>query len=790
MRPQLTNKHSIPHVLADMTVEEKVGLLSAASACYSKAYPELGVPAVCLTDGATGVGGMQILVDYSSTLPQVNASAGAADPNAWSNLMKIITADLDESFETYRDVPFMLGFVQAVANKRPGGKDFISFPSGVNIGAAWNEETAAQIGKAVGWEMRNSGIDVCLGPNVDIQRDPLGGRCYEMYSEDPFLVSRSGVGFIKGMQKTGVAACAKHLLANNQETRRNTKDTHLSERVMREIYSPGFVNAVKEAGVKTVMSAYNAINGIFSTYNHQILTDWLKTEWGFEGVLVSDWGAATDNKDQAIAAGLDMVLPGPNDMRGCLQALADGRLFMERVDDAARRILEFIVAIKEEQAAIPAEYDPQALLQTAYDTLVDGCVLLKNDNDCLPLDPTKKVVFWGQRSKGWIESGTGSTNIFTNLTSNVFDEALKLCLEGQITFEHWGNATTLVYTVSNQVGEGADLKEMDIEPGDKERLPEVLKKAKELGMKTVVILNTGGPVDMRRWIKYADAIFCLFIPGCMGGKVAADILFGRATPAGRLPMTFPIRYEDTPSFPNFPGEHDDVYYGEGLFVGYRSYEKKQLPVQFPFGFGLSCTAFEMLVDPQLVTFDIRQHDTLTIPVQIRNIGKKSGSQVIGLYVEEVNSRVLRPVKELKAFKKVYLEPGASTSAELILRRDDLAYFDATVRKWVTPIGKHRLHLGTSVQDIFAVLEMQVHGPNPYPLGAETNFAEILANPQAVAMINRFLNGGLDQIKEMHRLFSDRKLSDVLSSVLIRVVPDAVKASAILEELYNELAKLE
>ncbi len=790
MRHQLTDKNSIPQVLADMTAEEKVNLLTAASACYSKAYPDLGIPAICLQDGATGVNGMHILIDFSSRIPKSGTDAGMVNPDSFLNLMKVISADLDDSFTTYQDNPLMLNYVRAVAKARPGGRDFISFPSGVNIGASWNEETAVRIGKAVGWEMRNSGIDVCLGPNVDIQRDPLGGRSYEMYSEDPFLVSRSAVAFIKGMQETGVAACAKHFLANNQETRRNTKNTHLSERVMREIYCPGFVNSVKEAKVKSVMSAYNAINGIFSTYNHQILTDWLKVEWGFEGVLVSDWGATTGNKDQAITAGLDMVLPGPNDMSDCFRALADGRLSMERVDDAARRVLELIIALKDEQAAIPAEYDPQALLQIAYETLVDGCVLLKNEHDTLPLDPAEKVVFWGQRSKGWIECGTGSTHILTRLSSNVYDEALKQCAEGQITFEKWGGAETLVYTVSNQVGEGADLKEMDIEPGDKEQLAVVLKQAKSLGMKTVVILNTGGPVDMRRWIAYADAVFCMFVPGCMGGKAAADILFGKAAPAGRLPMTFPLRYEDTPSFPNFPGEHDDVYYGEGLFVGYRCYDKKQLPVQFPFGFGLSYTKFEMNVDPSPVEYDLRRQEALKIPVQVMNVGERSGSQVIGLYVEEVNSRVLRPVKELKAFTKVTLEPGASATAELVLKKEDLAYFDATIRKWVTPIGLHRLHLGASVQDIFAVLEMHVSGPNPYPLGAETNFAEILANPQAVALINRLLNGALDQIKEMHRLFSDRKLGDVLSMSLIRAVPDAVKASAILDELYRELAKLD
>lgn len=333
----------------------------------------------------------QIIMDYmySHVIPE-----GQFD---WKLAMEITSAPLNLMRDKCKDNPTMMDFIEFTEVLRTGGKDFLCLPSGVNIGSTWNVEAAMKSGEAIGWEMRDSNVDICLGPNVDIQRDPLGGRNYEMYGEDPYLVGEIGSAFIRGMQKTGVGACAKHFIANNQETQRQTKDNHVSERTLREIYSPGFMKAVKQAKTKAVMSAYCSVNGTFASYNKKFLTDWLKKEWGFEGIVVSDWGAVKVEKDKAIAAGLDLILTGPNDMSDCMKAVEEGILSEAEIDEHVARILGVICDLKAEQTAVQAPYAAESILRTAYNMIADGAVLLKNAHNVMPLSDVKKIVFWGSR---------------------------------------------------------------------------------------------------------------------------------------------------------------------------------------------------------------------------------------------------------------------------------------------------------------------------------------------------------------------------------------------------------
>ena len=403
-----------------------------------------------------------------------------------NRVYNIAGEDLEKAREAYQDNPAVLALLDHIAKTRPNNRPYISFPSGINIGAAFSDETAMKTGEAVGWEMRDSGIDICLGPNMDIARDPLGGRNYEMYGEDPILVSNIGVSFIKGMQSTGVGACAKHYIANNQETNRSAKNEWMSQRTLREIYSRGFMNAVQKAKVKSIMYAYNAVNGVFSSFNKMLLTDWLRDEWEFEGLVVSDWGAVRKDKELSLLAGLDLVLCGPNDMRVCKKAVEDGILPMEVLDKRVSQLLQTIVDLKEEQARIPAVYDPEKLKKTAYETLVDGSVLLKNQNNVLPLNRAEKVAFYGQGSRDLLEFGSGSTAVPTVLHSNPYDEC-RVRFNPDILFETMDGADTLIYTVAAPAGENVDRDIMDIEEADRERLPAVLKEAKEKGLKTVVL---------------------------------------------------------------------------------------------------------------------------------------------------------------------------------------------------------------------------------------------------------------------------------------------------------------
>ena len=786
MRTRLTNTASIPSVISNLTLDEKLNLVGAYKACHTLAVPDMDIPALCLMDGVTGINGVQVILDYI-TAPDIELSPEAAQNTAFGlqEFVDLNRADLAAAEKEHSGDEFYLGLIRHVAGFRPQGKPYISFPSGINIGASFDPEVAKKVGQAVGWELRDSGVDICLGPNVDIARDPLGGRNYEMYGEDPHLVARMSTHFIQGMQSTGVGACAKHFVANNQETNRNTKDTHLSERTLQEIYSRGFSAAVKNAEVRAIMSAYNAINGTFTSYNKALLTDLLRSDWGFEGLVVSDWGAVSAQKEDSLVAGMDLILCGPNDMTECKRAVEDGRLPEAVLDEHVARILKTIVELKDEQARIPAEYDPGKLLESAYDAIVDGSVLLKNESAVLPIQEDARVTFYGNRSREMLEYGSGSTAVPTNLHSNVFEEFGKL--RGTTHFETLDGADTLVYTVTAPAGENVDRSMMDIEDVDRARLPGVLREAKQKGLKTVVLLNIAGPVDMRSWIDDADSILCVFIPGCMGGKAAAALLAGRATPSGKLPVTFPVRYEDTPSYPNFPGEHNDVYYGEGVFIGYRSYERRDVRVQYPFGHGLSYTQFKAALDVDTIEFDIENSETIDIPVRVKNIGDRDGSEVIQIYSTEKKPHILRPVKELVSFAKVFLKTGEEKTIRLRIEKASLSCFDPKQRRFVIPVGEYRLLAGTSSAAVFSEARLLVIGVNPYALSGDSTIGEVLQNPAAVQLVNQYTGGLFDKTQEEDLNFMiNRKLSDILAIRMVSAIPDAVKLDAILQELYDSL----
>lgn len=804
MRTKLTNKASIPGVIADLTVEEKVKFLILPTPCISQAIPDMDIPSVVLADGATGVNGTHIMLDFlmemmakAAQAPSQNAESGEGAAsgasggmgNIWLELQELVNVSEEEAVKKAKGNPVKTAFLSYLKNRRNAAGASVSFPSGINIGATFSTDRAKKIGAAVGQEMRSAHLDVCLGPNVDVMRDPLGGRNYEMYGEDPALVRRIAPAFISGMQSTGTASCAKHYIANNQETRRETKDTHVSVRTLREIYARGFEASVKDAKVKSVMSAYNAVNGVFSSYNKMALTDWLKEEWGFEGVIVSDWGAASKHPQDAIAAGLDVTLNGPGEraMQELTEAIQSGTLDETRVDDAIAHFLELVIWLRDSHEKIADTYDQEQVLKEAYDTLVDGAVLLKNADGVLPLNKAAKTAFYGTRAKNTMECGSGSTMVNTCLHGNVYDESAALGVE--VLDGCMDDADVVVYAAGAEGGENADRPAMDVDAADREQIVSVLQKAKEAGKKTVVLLNVAGPVDVRAWEPYADAILAIFVPGCMGGKVMADILYGEAIPAGRLPVTFPERVEDVPTYPYLDGEYDDVYYGEGIFVGYRWYDKKQVPVRYPFGYGLSYTTFEIsdIKVPQV--FDTNVYETFTITAKVKNTGNARGAQVLQVYMGEKKPKILRTVKELKGFAKVDLEPGEEQKVAIEVTTEDLRVYDPA-KGVVLPVGEYRVFVGTDCRTILHEADMKVSGKNAYCLGRESTLGDILAVPEAVKIVEKVFPGIVSNLGEHVKLMAGNNFDALVSKYIIQIQPDAVKAKEIMDAVYAELEEIE
>ena len=789
MRAQLTDIDSIEKVISQLTLDEKLNLVGEYTACETLGIPDMNIPPLFLLDGATGVNGDHIIIDFISS----EEKKGREDFKnqvylRYGEFAEILKSDLDVSREKYADDPLMQSFFEFLQRFRPEGKHFMIMPSGINIGAAFDNEIAYKIGEAIGEELRSSGVDLCMGPNVDINRDPLAGRGYEMYGEDHCLVSQTSAAVVSGIQAAGVAATAKHFLVNNQETNRNTKDTHVSERVLREVYSRGFASAIRDGKAKCIMSAYNAVNGEFTSYSKKYLTDLLRNDLGFDGVVVSDWGAVKDCKEKSLEAGMDLLLCGPNDMSGVKAAIEKGTYSVENLDSHVRNILKVIVELNQERKSLI--YDPHKLKKVAYDTICEGSVLLKN-NGILPMEGRDAVSFFGEASKQWMDCGTGSTNVMSGLHSHLMDEFSSV-YGGKVLFEDMENANVVIYASTASSGENLDRKDMELDEPDRNRMPQVLKEAKEKGKSTVVILNIAAPVDMRDWIEYADAILVVFIPGCMGGKATADMLIGTVCPAGKLPVTFPLRIEDTPTYPNFPGEHNDVYYGEGIFVGYKNYEKRKMDVMYPFGFGLSYTDFVVkLIDTQYV-FDTCSEKSIEISVKVKNVGTRKGSQVVQVYGMENKTHVIRPLKELYGYKKVELNPGEEKIVEVTINKDPLMYYDIALARWVTAVGGHTLYVGTSSRDIVGECLLEVKGEKVYTLNSHSIVKEIFENEAAIAVIDKYTDGMMSMLKcsENAPMVAFNEIGDFLKMVMITRCPDAVKLGGIINEIMADLAEIE
>ncbi len=808
----------IETLLNAMTLEEQVSLLAGADFWTTVPVDRLGIPAIKVTDGPNGARGGGALV---------------------------------------------------------GGVKAACFPVGIALASTWNTALVEQIGQALAQEAQSKGARVLLAPTVNIHRSPLNGRNFECYSEDPYLSAQLAVAYIRGVQSKGVGATVKHYVGNESEFERTTISSEIDERTLREIYLPPFEAAVKDAGVWTVMSSYNKVNGTYVSERADLLIDLLKNEWSFDGIVMSDW-FATHSTVEAQNGGMDLEMPGPAKYRGAqlVDAAREGMVSAEVVKDSARRMLRLIARVGAFDD--PTIADEQAIDRPEHRTLIrqagaESIVLLKNDG-VLPLDPTTltKIAIIGPNAKTAQIMGGGSAQVnahyrispydgivaqagdraeiryeqgctnhkllpllageqikgddgqgglsveyfnnldlqgeaalrthvpdaemmwfgevgpgvdpqafsarfatrFTPSTSGEHHFGLasagvsRLFVNGQLVVDNWdawqagdnyfgagsqealGSVdlhadqaydVTIEYACPEQstlglravragvllpLGDDAIERvvalatasdvvllcvglngEWDTEGSDRPHMDlvgpqnELIERVAAANSNTIVVLQTGGPITMP-WLPKVAAVLQAWYGGQECGNAIADVVFGVVNPAGKLPQTFPQRLQDNPAFINYPGEHGKVRYGEGIFVGYRYYEKKQIEPLFPFGYGLSYTTFAY-TNLRLSAESITANDALIVTLDVTNTGERSGHEIVQCYIRDIDASVTRPEKELKGFAKVLLQPGETATVAVELAARALAYYNDAEGAWVAEVGTFEVLVGSSAQDIRA-----------------------------------------------------------------------------------------
>ncbi|MHC9043256.1 glycoside hydrolase family 3 C-terminal domain-containing protein [Microbacterium saperdae] len=659
------------------------------------------------------------------------------------------------------------------------------FPPAVTLASSWDPKLVEQVGAALGAEARTAGADVVLGPGLNIKRSPLCGRNFEYYSEDPLLAGRLAGAMTRGIQSRGVAACLKHFAANNQETDRQRVSAELDPRTLREIYLKAFEIALREGGPWTIMSAYNRINGVYASESSWLLSDVLRGDWGWDGVVISDWGAVHDPAE-AINAGLDIRMPGrPGDPR-LEDALHTGKLDRGALRRTAKRIalLAERTARSTEHASDSAEH--HALTRRAA---AESAVLLTNDG-ALPLSADKmtRIAVIGElavssRYQGAGSSAVNPTRLVTGLEGltgrlggtsavdfslgyRIDSEVDDVLVEGALACAEGADAVIVFAGLGGSAeAEGRDRTTIELP----ENQIDLIQRLAAAGTRVVVVLANGSAVTTARWRQDAAAIVEFWLTGQAHGETIADVLFGDVAPSGRLAETIPVALEDTSSFLNFPGENGRVLYGEGVFVGYRWYDARRIEVDHAFGHGLSYTSFDYS-DLDITVHPLEEADALSVTVTITNTGSRYGAEVPQVYVTDTEAGLAMPERELRGFDKVWLQSGESRRLTIAVRRQDLAHFHTGADDWVHSGGIATVHVGASSRDIRLVASVDLPGnPVIVPLDAFSSLAEWKAHPLAGPALQTLLDqrGGIRG--RMGDLLSDPAGADSVLSVPLQTL---------------------
>ncbi len=719
-----------------MTLEEKASLCSGYDFWHTEKIDRLGIPASMVSDGPHGLRKQDDKADHLG----VNESIKA-----------------------------------------------VCFPAGCGTAASFNRDLINMMGRTLANECQAEGVSVLLGPAMNIKRSPVCGRNFEYYSEDPLVAGEMAGSLIAGVQAGGVGTSAKHFLANNQEHRRMTCSSNIDERTLREIYLAAFEGAVVKSKPWTIMASYNKVNGVHATECKEYLTDVLRGEWGFDGYVMSDWGAVNDRVAE-LKAGMDLEMPtsnGEND-KLIVEAVKNGNLDESVVDTAVERILNIVY--KFEEGKNPnAVWDLDADHEVAHEIAKETMVLLKNDG-ILPLSSDKKIAFVGQYASKPRFQGGGSSHINCRKVTSAMDAVANICdvayaqgfndkvdatdeamLKEAIEVAKNSDVTVIFAGLPDVIeSESFDRPDMKM---PKNQL-ELIDKVCEVQKNVIVVLHNGSPIEMP-WLSKVNGVLEAYLSGEASGAAVVDILFGKVNPSGKLPETFPLKYEDNPSYISFPGEGNEVNYAEGVFVGYRYYDKKNMDVLFPFGFGLSYTEFEYS-NLKLNKTSMKDTDEVIVTVDVKNIGAVAGKEVVQLYVNDVESKVLRPINELRGFEKIDLMPGETKTVEFKLNKRAFAYYNTKIHDWHVESGDFNIRIGKSSRDI--VLEEKIYVEStvriPVKYSLDSAVMDIQEDPVAYEIAKPYFK--LDFFTDTNSSSEDSATAEAMSKemmdAMIRYLP--------------------
>ena len=667
--------NDIKNLISQMTLEEKASLCSGQDFWRTKAIERLGIPALSVSDGPHGLRKQEEGGDH-------------------------------------------LGMGESIKA--------VCFPAGCASASSWDKNVLRLIGETLAKEYQAENVGVILGPAINIKRSPLCGRNFEYLSEDPFLSSELAAAYIQGVQSQNVGTSLKHFFANNQEYRRMTASSDMDERTLREIYLASFETAVKKGKPWTVMNSYNRVNGEYVGEDKKYLTDVLRGEWGFDGVVVSDWGAVND-RVKGLEAGCDLEMPGTGGVNDALivEAVKNGTLDEKNVDQAVERILTILYRFLDNRQQETFDHDRDH--EIARQAEEESIVLLKNEDSILPIRKGAKVAVIGKYAKAPRYQGGGSSHVNSSRVSAALDSLAQFT---DITFaegfrDDKDETDEAMLTEAVQAASAADIAVIfaglpdafESEGYDRKhmRMPDCQNALIEAVCKvqphTVVVLHNGAPVEMP-WISQVKGVIEAYLGGQAVGAAVANVLTGKVNPSGRLTETFPLRLEDTPCFLTFGGENEQCDYSEGVFVGYRYYVSRKMPVLFPFGHGLSYTEFaysNLRLDREAMKDD----ETLTVSVDVENVGSVPGKEVVQLYVAPGKGGFIRPVRELKGFEKIALAPGEKKTVRFTLDKRSFALWDVRQHDWYVEEGDYAVQICKDAETVVLTESVHVAPVRPY-----------------------------------------------------------------------------